>query len=341
MDLADSRNSFLDLSRGLFLIKYDSARAPANPPRLVISPEGWAPADLEIILPPDEDEPVLWSPGGCLVVRACRPGRLMVTIVPKEPHGSTVANIQLVPLSEDPLGLRSTGELNFSEIKFLGHLSGVGDVRVAGNEWLGGPDAPRRIEGIAIEMPDLPSSVRLRYSVRTGGARPTTMPIVDAGAFAGTRGRALPLVGVMLEISGSGASRYTIALDGLFLGSPIKRMSGQRVVLAGPTGQEPLVGLLISIVEAHRASAEPTTAGKVSKPEAAVKSKVRAIDRLAGEGSYAKPGGRVSVFRSRPAVTNSDNDERVVKGDTKSTAPAVSKSKVRVFNRGRHKANRE
>ena len=76
MDLIDGQKSFLDLRRGLFLIRYDSAEDGSNPPRLVISPEGWAPSDLEIILPPDADEPVLWSPGGCLAVRAGRPGRL-------------------------------------------------------------------------------------------------------------------------------------------------------------------------------------------------------------------------------------------------------------------------
>ena len=340
MDLIDGQKSFLDLRRGLFLIKYDSAEDGSNPPRLVISPEGWAPSDLEIILPPDADEPVLWSPGGCLAVRVGRPGRLTVTIIPTRPRGSTDAKIQLVPLSADPLGRRSTGDLNISEIKVLGHLSGIGDVRVAGNEWLGGPASPRHIEGIAIEMPDLPSSIRLRYSVRVGGAKPATTQMVDAGAYAGTRGRALPLVGVIFEISGPGASRYTINSDGLFLGSPIKSASGQRVVLAGPTGREPLVGLQISIAEAHHPSADVAAAGKVIDRNAEVDGNGQPIVRSAGKASGANPGDRKRVFRSRPPSANADIGEPVAASDGKISALAVSKSKVRVFSREHLKANR-
>ena len=36
---------------------------------------------------------------------------------------------------------------------------------------LAGRPRQARIEGIALEMPDLPSSIRLRYSVRVGGSK--------------------------------------------------------------------------------------------------------------------------------------------------------------------------
>ena len=241
MDQGGDLKKSLDVRRGLFLIRYDSAADTSRPPQLTVAPEGSETSDIEIILPPDAHGPILWSPGGSLVVRAGRAGRLIITIIPAEPGGSTAAEFQLVQLSEDPLGCRPIGPVDLSAVKILGHLSGIGDVRVACNEWLGGPTAPKRIEGIALE--GLPNSVRLRYSVRVGGQRPTTTQMVDAGNFAGTRGRALPLVGVTLEIFGPNASQCTIASSALFLGSPMTRASGQRVVLAGPTGREPLVGL--------------------------------------------------------------------------------------------------
>ena len=115
----------LDLRRGLFLIRYESAEDALNPPRLVVSEEGWAPSDLEIILQPGTEEPVLWSPGGCLVIRASREGRLIVSVVPSEPTGSTVASVQLEHLSAGPLGDRPAGTSKQSEIKVLGHLSGI------------------------------------------------------------------------------------------------------------------------------------------------------------------------------------------------------------------------
>jgi hypothetical protein len=342
MDLAGGLKKSLDVRRGLFLIRYDSAEDASSPPRLVISSEGWTPSDLELILPPDADEPVLWSPGGCLVVRVGRPGRVIVTIVPAQPQGSTAAKVQLVSLSEDPLGRRSAGPVNLSELKILGHLSGIGDVRVASNEWLGGPAAPSRIEGIAVEMPQMSGAVRLRYSVSTGGSRPvTTTQMVDADAFAGTRGRALPLVGATLEIYGPGASRYMVVADALFLGSPVTWVSGQRVIVAGPTGREPLVGLRISIVDADHSAADAAEAGEALERPGTFDEKSGRLTKTAGKRAGTKPGGSMRVFRSRPADDKPDVSEPVAARDGEISAPAASKSKVKVFSREHLKVKRE
>jgi hypothetical protein len=74
-------------------------------------------------------------------------------------------------------------------------------------------------------------------------------PLVPTGTFAGTRGRALPLVGAILELTGPQAAKHQLEVDALFLGSPQVRMTGQRVVLSGPTGREPLVGVRIQLEE--------------------------------------------------------------------------------------------
>jgi len=346
MELAGGQKKLLDIGRGLFLIRYESAADASAPPGLVISREGWMPADLEFILPPDVDDPVLWSPGGSLVVRAARAGRITIAIVPAHPGGSTVANVQLMALSEDPLGSRPLEPLNLSDIHVLGHLSGIGDVRVACNEWLGGPASPARIEGIALEIPNLPRSLRLRYSARTGGSKPTTSPVVDAGGFAGTRGHSLPLVGLSFEISGPGASRYKMNSSALFLGSPLMRMSGQRIVLAGPTGREPLVGLQMSIVEAERVSADVTEGwfgfdSESPDDEEAAPAAQSPVD------DGAQLSGSVRVFRSRAsrsAAATSAAEEVAALIDEKDHVISVdtqSKSKVRVFSRKQLKVNRE
>ena len=333
MELAGGQKKSLELHRGLFLIRYDSAADVSSPPRLVLSPEGWARSDLELILPPDADEPVLWSPGECIAVRANREGRVIVSVLPAKTGGSTDAKIQLVPLSQDPRKRRKTGGLIVSEFRLLGHLSGLGDVRVAANEWLGGPTTPARIEGIALETPDLPGSIRLRYSVRTGGARPIATPMIDAGTFAGTRGRALPLVGVAFEISGPGVSQYAIVSEAIFLGSSVIRVSGQKVVLAGPTGREPLVGLQVSITESGHSAEDTDRAAPAQEKAAVIDHMDLSFARIESEVIGTKRDAPVRVFRPRPPKTTPDVRERPTTTGREVSAPAESRSGVKVFSR--------
>jgi hypothetical protein len=100
--------------------------------------------------------------------------------------------------------------------------------------------------------------------------------MANLGAFAGTRGRAMPIFGVSFEMTGKGASKYQFYVEAIFLGSPMMQLSGQRVVLLGPTGREPLVGLRIGVEE-------------VGARRQAVTPSVRA----------SRPPGSVRVFRSR------------------------------------------
>jgi hypothetical protein len=100
--------------------------------------------------------------------------------------------------------------------------------------------------------------------------------MVSLGTYAGTRGRALPITGVVLEIGGT--ERFVFVAEATFLNAPTLRAVGKRVMLSGPTNREPLVGIRISV--------NPLVAAEdvVVPPKPARKS----------IGS-----GRVRVFRSR------------------------------------------
>ena len=78
------------------------------------------------------------------------------------------------------------------------------------DEWLGGPSSPMRIEGIAIDWPEKPSDLQIRYAVKTARPMPISGQTMELGSFAGTRGRAMPIVGLMLELSGPAAARLSI-----------------------------------------------------------------------------------------------------------------------------------
>jgi hypothetical protein len=284
----------LDIQRGLFLIRYESAENVARPPTVTISVDPGT-SDVELILPPDADEPVLWSPGASLIVKAQRSARLWVAVEPSEPNGSMAAKVQLTTLSNDPAGTARPPEgpdLDLSDFNLLGHVAGIGDVSAGPGKWIAGPMAPSRIEGIAIQW-RAAEEVGLRYAVRVGGQRPAATEMLPAGAYAGTRGRALPLVAATLEIAGRRARGHQLVVDAIFLGSPQMRVTGPRVVLSGPTGREPLVGLRVDIEAVKRAAAAAGEAAETAKE--AVETPPAATRATAPTGKRAS---RVRVFRS-------------------------------------------
>ena len=145
---------------------------------------------------------------------------------------------------------------------------------VGADEWIAGPSAPSRIEGIAIEWLDKPAGVDLRYAVNSTKSTPKTSGV---GTFVGTRGHARPITGVTLELFGPERRRPPAACEALFLGSPTTRTTGKRIVMSGVTGREPLVGLRLRVEPVAKAHAAVLTTG-------------------AREG---RSSGGVRVFRSR------------------------------------------
>ncbi|WFU39447.1 hypothetical protein QA640_34575 [Bradyrhizobium sp. CB82] len=282
----------LDLQKGLFLIRYESAEDAAQPPKVSLSVDARSAGAVEFLLPPDVAEPVLWSPGGNVVVRLSAPARLQVELSARSAGGSLGARIQTAQLSTDPLGLAALDEapVDFAGLRLLGHLAGRGDTFVGLGDWLGGPMAPTRIEGLGIDWAERPQNFALRHSVRVGGAgEPKATEFVEAGGYSGTRGRALPLVGATFEVHGSGAQHYEITADAIFLGSPQMKVSGQRVVVSGPTGREPLVGLRLQIAST-RVAPVPLASPARSAP---------AATEPASKEPVRNGSGRVRVFRSR------------------------------------------
>ena len=291
------RQKPLDLQRGLFLIRYDSAEDPGQPPKVGLSVDAPNARNVEFLLPPGVQEPILWSAGASLVLRISAPTRLIVEVTPRSPGGSVAARVQSSQLSTDPLGLAWSDEIapvDLSSLRLLGHLAGRGDTLVGLGEWLGGPIAPTRIEGISIEWPGRPPNFKLRHAVRVGGTgEPKVTDFVEIGAYSGTRGRALPLVGASFEVFGSAASGYEITAGALFLGSPQMRVTGQRVVVSGPTGREPLVGLQLRIA-APKAALQTAAANPIAALPPPPTPASAGIERSAE--------GRVRVFRSRAAA---------------------------------------
>jgi hypothetical protein len=245
------------IERGLYLVHYAAAEDEARPPQVKVSLGNDEASDIDIVLHPDHAEAVLSEPGSCVVVRATGPGQIVVEVTPMDQDGSSAATIKIEALTQGKAGSRVTpanrprggAVLDLDDLQVLGHIAGIGDVTAGSQEWLAGPSAPSRIEGISIDWPAKPDDLDIRYSVKLAKSQAPSGQMMALGSFAGTRGRALPVIGVILEMSGAEKHNCRFVTEAIFLGSPILRMTGKRVVLAGPTGREPLVGLRVGIEE--------------------------------------------------------------------------------------------
>jgi hypothetical protein len=273
----------VEIDRGLFLVRYATAEDTERPPKVTVRTEHGAEEDASFVLHPDSDEAVLWEPGACVVVRATAPATLAVEVEPLRDAGSAAASVRIEPLTQGKRPAASLQPRNDAvrsrHLHVLGHVASIGDVVVKAGEWLAGPTAPSRIEGLSISWPDKPDDVEIRYSVTTSKGQTISGRTAEQGTFAGTRARALPIVSLTLELSGPGAANAQFDIEAVFLGSPLMRRTGARIALSGPTGREPLVGLKVgveSLSSASRAQGIPAAA------------------------RVSTGAGRVRVFRSRP-----------------------------------------
>ena len=278
--IREKQRKILEVERGLFLVRYVAAADEHEPPKIVVTPDPESTGDLQLITPPGETETTLWKPGACLVLRAISPGSLIVEVEPLSGSRSASSSVRVEPLGvgrsvrEAQAATDLEGPLDLAGFTLMGHVAGRGDVRVKADEWLAGPSAPARIEGIAIDWQGKPNGAHIRYSVNTARPQTISQRLLNGGEFAGTRGKALPLVGVAFEVSGDAAPELQLIVEAIFLGSPASRAVGRRILLTGPTGREPLVGL------------------RVTAENAGAATKARSRDRQ-------DSAGRVRVFRGR------------------------------------------
>jgi hypothetical protein len=242
----------INIDRGLFLLRYAAAEDAEQPPFVKVSPDKATEKNVTLILQPDHRDAVLSGPGTALVVRATAAAKLWVEVSALQADGSTAASITIEEVTQgDPIPQLPTApnlnDFDLSDFRVLGHIARLGDLVVASQEWLAGPSAPARIEGIAVEWPSKPQDLDIRYSVKLARPQAAASQMMGLGSFAGTRGRALPIIGMILEMSGPAASNWQFVVEALFLGSPVNRLTGRRIVLSGPTEKEPLVGLRIGV----------------------------------------------------------------------------------------------
>jgi hypothetical protein len=243
------------VSPGLSVLRYISAGDAVTPPSVRVDLSA-AEGRLDLIPAPGEAPDVLRAPGGAVVLVADAEIELTITIIRHPASNSAAVELRLEPLapaawsnvSDEHRGRdQAEAPIPAARLSILGHVARRGDVLVASGEWLGGPEFPARLEGIEIRWPAMPRGLSLEYSVIIGSNPLRKLRPCGVNEFAGTRGRATPIIQLTIALRGELANRYRVRAECLFLGGQMISESGPVITLTGPTGREPLVGLRLWI----------------------------------------------------------------------------------------------
>lgn len=253
---------------GLYALRYMSAPSDAAYPVVDVRPRA-ANNDITLISAPGGQSDRLMAPGDCIIVRAEQSGSLELTISTDMPRASLDAEFRLerlTPPSQSAKSSVASGSVvpvrQAGVVSVTAHVSRRGDVIAEPGEWICGPDMPMPIEGLQIDWPNRPAGLDLAYTVTAGRASQKRKLSGYSGSFAGTRGKAMPLVAVELSLTGPDAARYELEVEALFLGAAIAAQSGQSLSLTGPSGREPLVGFRFNVKEKHAAPSQRSGAPK-------------------------------------------------------------------------------
>jgi len=266
-DVIREREATVDVDRGLFLLRYASGAVSGPSPIALVRPAAGSEPFVEILSAPGVVNGFVSAPGECVVIRAEKPARINLQIKGQGTDGSLDATFRIEPLagigssSASPPATRvDDASGRGSAFKLVAHVARRGDIAVDPGVWIAGPEAPAAIEGVGVHGA-LPAGVGIEIQPLVGTNPPRWLDWAPSGAFVGTRGRALPLVGLRLRLVGERTGQHELSADALFLGSPIVSKRGPEVELQGPVGRDPLVGLRLALAAVAAGAKEQDFAG--------------------------------------------------------------------------------
>jgi len=153
---------------------------------------------------------------------------------------------QPVPAAAAPAAIRAD---------LMAHIQTRGDVGAKFGEWLGERGSNNWIEGFAISAPEGIAPADISYQAVLG--RGWLSPWVEAGEYCGSRGMALPLLGLRIRLNGEAADQYELSYSAHFVGG----------TSAGPVGNdETCEGDTLAPLEAFHVVLTPRTR-KAAKPK--------------------------------------------------------------------------
>ncbi len=170
-----------------------------------------------------------WLDGAAALVRVNDPvAQILVTVYQSSHHGPESApRLQVMRLSNEPMSgdvaaapakaPAAAGQpvLPGEDPEVIAHIQQTGDVGGSLGEWMGTRDSKMWIEGFGLKPTDMIESGDIEYQAVLG--RGWLSPWVDGGNFCGSRGMALPLLGINIRLKGDAADNFDCEYSATFV----------------------------------------------------------------------------------------------------------------------------
>lgn len=166
---------------------------------------------------------------------------------PAPPVASKPAAPQPATLQNTPSAVPVSGEAA-KTAEMIAHIQGRGDVLAKLGDWMGEPGSQRWVEGFALAPRGKLGPNDIEYQAVLG--RGWLSPWIESGQYCGSRGMALPLLGLRVRLGGEAAEHYEISYAASFVGG----------TSAGPVGNdETCEGDTLAPLEALQVTLTPRT----------------------------------------------------------------------------------
>lgn len=273
----------LPVKKGLHVLRYIAATDMMRPPRVLVMGKPGASEGLSLLFSPDADEGVLARFDDCVAIRATHPAVVMVTTMADPLCVSTDVELKLEPIdraersaSRELQTAAATAPAPTGRFLVEGHMQKLGDSRAGPSGWLGSATGDERLECFSVAWLELLKGVRLSYGCEMLGRGRQTARV--PGQLVGTKGQSTAISRVFFELNGSHAAEWEFVITAAFRGAPPRTAVGQKVEIAGPSGQEPLIGLKVELRERDIAADDimiPAPAAAMAAAAAPERARVR------------------------------------------------------------------
>ncbi len=228
--------------------------------------------------------------GAALVRVVDGPAQVLVTIYQApEATPDQAPRLQVLRLSGDaPIPGAQTqgagGRPTPADADVVGHVQRMGDIGVKFGDWMGTRGSRLWIEGFGIAPRKGIAASAVEYQAVLG--RDWLSPWVEGGKFCGSRGMALPLLGLTVRLKGEAASTHELSYEASFVDGST----------AGPMqAGEPCQAESLAALEAFRINLQPKggASAEPTRPRAS---------RRTGEGAGANAAKPESATPGRKAA---------------------------------------
>jgi len=193
------------------------------------------------------------------------PAQVLVTVYQSTSQGADAApRLQVLRLSQDPAvaaAARGNGAASAAvavggePVSVIAHVQRTGDVGAKFGDWLGERGSKQWIEGFAVLPPNGIAAAEIEYQAVLG--RGWNSPWMEGGKFCGSRGMALPLLGLRVRLKGNAAKTHTLSYAASFV-------DGTEV---GPVNAgEACEAASLAALEAFQVLVEPRAGARQSAP---------------------------------------------------------------------------